>query len=55
MIYTLHERVDGDVKTTTVHGREDALNLFAQQLLGYNRWLDVYLGENILIVRERVA
>ena len=55
MIYTLHERVDGDVKTTTVHGRDATLSLFAQQLLGYNRWLDVYLGDQILIVRERVA
>ena len=53
MIYTLHEKVEGGVKTTTIHGREDTLTLFAQQLMGYNRYADVYLGENILIVRER--
>lgn len=54
MIYTTHEKVVGDVKTATIHGREDTLLLFAQHLLGYNRYADVYLGESVLIVRERI-
>lgn len=54
MIYTVHERIDGDVKTTTVHGRIETLELFRQQLAGYNRYADVYVGENVLIVKERV-
>ena len=55
MIYTLHCRTDGDVQTTTIHGRMDTLELFKQQFAIYNRYADVYLGECILIVRERVS
>ena len=54
MVYTTHERIDGDVKTTIIHGTLDTLELFRKQLTVYNRYADVYLGENILIVRERV-
>lgn len=53
MIYTLHDAVVGDVKTTTIHGRLETLGLFAQQFKVYNRYADVYLGENVLIIRER--
>ena len=53
MIYTLHEKVVGGVKTTTIHGRPETLMLFAQQLMGYNRYADVYLGDDALIIRER--
>lgn len=55
MIYTTHEQTDGNVKTTTIHGRIETLALFCQQFTIYNRYADVYLGENVLIVRERVS
>jgi len=55
MIYTTHERVDGDVKTTTIHGRMDTLAMFCQQFTIYNRYAEVYLGECVLIIKERTA
>lgn len=53
MVYTTHTRIVGDVRTTTVHGRQETLELYRQQLAVYNRYADVYLGDCILIVRER--
>ena len=51
MTHDLHtRRIDGNIKTTTIHGRMETLALFCQQFTIYNRYADVYLGENVLIV-----
>lgn len=55
MIYTTHERIDSGVKTTTIHGRMETLALFCQQFTIYNRYAEVYLGECVLIIKERTA
>lgn len=55
MIYTYHERIDGDVKTTTIHGTTEQLVVTGELLRQYYRYADIYVGEDCIIVRERVA
>ena len=55
MIYTKHERIDGNVKTTTIHGTTEQLVVTGELLRQYYRYADVYVGEDCIVVRERVA
>lgn len=55
MIYTIHDRIDGTVKTTTIHGTTAKIQEVGHLLKLTHRYADIYIGEDCIIVRERVA
>lgn len=55
MIYTIHGRIDGEVKTTTIHSRPEKIQEVGHLLKQTHRHADIYIGEDCIVVKERVA